>query len=221
MKRDELLNFLANRIHQIQTNGPTLVGIDGIDGAGKTTMANELVPYIEKLGRTVARTSIDGFHNPREIRIAQGNLSPKGYFEDSFDYDWLNGNFLEPIKKLSAPTELKSAKFDFRTNSTVENKAIHVDIDTIVLFEGVFLYRPELNSHWDFRIFVDIDFDTSLARGIKRDAEILGGEDATREKYLKRYIPGQKLYFEKCQPKEKADIVIKNVDPANPLIPRQ
>lgn len=68
MKRSELLNELASRIVAIERPHPARVGIDGVDAAGKTTLANELVPFIEDRGRPVIRASIDGFHNPAKVR---------------------------------------------------------------------------------------------------------------------------------------------------------
>jgi uridine kinase len=218
MNRFELLQQIAENICSIDKPHPVLVGIDGIDAAGKTTLADELVPHLNGLQRNVARASIDGFHNPRSIRTAQGPLSPKGYFEDSFDYSYLTMQFLDPIRKLTKPSCFKSAKFDFKTNQNVDNKTIDLDRNSILLFEGVFLFRKELNQFWDYRIFVDIDFETSLERGIKRDSSLLGDEEVAQEKYTKRYIPGQKIYFEKCQPQEKADVIIKNDDPSNPTL---
>jgi uridine kinase len=40
---------------------------------------------LRRRGRTVARASIDDFHRPQEERYRQGELSPRGYYEDSFD----------------------------------------------------------------------------------------------------------------------------------------
>ena len=54
-----------------------------------------------------------------------------------------------------------------------------------------------------------------LARAEKRDAVELGGAGQVRRLYEERYIPGQRLYFEECRPRERASIVIDNNDPNN------
>lgn len=221
MQRKELLEKLAQIISNIRSNGPLLIGIDGVDGAGKTMLANELVSFIETKNKKVARASIDGFHNSREIRIGKGPLSPEGYFEDSFDYESLVHDFLEPLQRIKEPTRLRSAKHDWKTESTVSDKSIEVDENTIVLFEGVFLFRPELEDFWDYKIYLQIRPETSLQRGLARDSRFLGGEEATREKYLQRYIPGQRIYHEKYDPEQRAHIVINNNDPMNPEIQRE
>ena len=45
-------------------------------------LADELIEPLRARGRSVIRASIDGFHNPREIRHQQGRDCPKGYYED-------------------------------------------------------------------------------------------------------------------------------------------
>ncbi|MBG6190730.1 uridine kinase [Arthrobacter sp. CAN_A212] len=44
----------------------TLVGIDGVDGAGKTTFADALAEYLRRQGQSVVRVSLDHFHHRKE-----------------------------------------------------------------------------------------------------------------------------------------------------------
>src|SRR6185295_11684400 len=89
MKREVLADTLVSMIAAIQRDHPLRVGIDGVDGVGKTTLADELVGPLRNLNRRVIRASVDGFHNPASIRYRQGPLSPRGYFLDSFNYEAL------------------------------------------------------------------------------------------------------------------------------------
>jgi uridine kinase len=73
------------------------VGIDGVDGSGKTTFANELSDVLQSLGRKVIRVSVDDFHNIRELRYRRGRSSPEGFWLDAFDYDRLRADVLEPL----------------------------------------------------------------------------------------------------------------------------
>ncbi|MEA5119309.1 MAG: hypothetical protein VB036_17065, partial [Propionicimonas sp.] len=43
--------------------GRTLVGIDGVDGAGKTTFANDLAAVLDECGCEVIRISLDDYLN--------------------------------------------------------------------------------------------------------------------------------------------------------------
>ena len=87
LTRDEMLDQLANCLMTLQFQHPVRVAIDGVDAAGKTTLADALAGVLIQRGRAVIRASIDGFHRPRAERHRQGANSPEGYYADSFDYD--------------------------------------------------------------------------------------------------------------------------------------
>lgn len=209
--RKELIERLAERIAAIEQTHPVRVAIDGIDAAGKTTLADELVGPLEARGRTVIRASIDGFHRPRAERYRRGGESPEGYFEDSFDYAALREALL-PLGP-GGSRRYRRAVFDYRTDMPVALPKEEAPEDAVLLFDGVFLLRPELDGLWDYRIFVKVPFAVALRRAMERDQALFGSAEAVRERYERRYIPGQRLYFAAAQPRERADVVIENSDP--------
>ena len=219
MKRCTLIEKLINHIMYIKRPHPVRIAIDGIDSAGKTMLAAELGKELEIRDRHIIHGSIDGFHRPRKERYRRGTLSPEGYFHDSFDLDALKQNLLEPLSP-EGDLHYIEATFDFRSDLPVHQVAQQAQPDAILLFDGVFLLRPELNAHWDFRIFVHVSFETSMQRALLRDKELFGSVDEIKQRYLARYIPGQKLYLRTVDPEKKADIVIDNNDPMNPRILR-
>lgn len=75
----------------------TLVGIDGVDGAGKTTFSDALAEYLRLQGQTVARVSLDDFHHRRDLRYRLGPSSPEGFWLDSYDYQSLHDRVLDPL----------------------------------------------------------------------------------------------------------------------------
>lgn len=218
MTRDKLLRLLAKQILGIQKNLPVLVGIDGVDASGKTTLANELAEYLKDSNRNIIRTSIDGFHNPEKVRYAQGRDSAKGYYYDSFNYQAITSLLLDPLS--SGKLEYQTANFDYRVDSELVSSTQQATNDSILIMEGVFLFRPELVRYWDFKIFLDVDFKFTLQRALKRQAEKdhLGSEQQIIDKYNNRYIAGQKLYFREANPKTKADIIIDNTRFETPRI---
>jgi uridine kinase len=84
--------------------------------------------------------------------------------------------------------------------------------------DGVFLLRPELNAHWDFRIFVHTDFEVALQRAINRDQHLSGSPQGVEERYMRRYFPAQRMYHDSAQPDQLADVIIDNNDPDDPQI---
>lgn len=207
------LDELTDRIIRIELPHPTRVAIDGVDAAGKTTLADALAVVLRDRGKQVIRASIDGFHNPASIRYQKGKTSPEGYYQDSFNYAALLESLLIPLGP-NGTLEYCSTRFDYRTDSVTEAQFKTADRSAILLFDGVFLLRPELRAHWDYSIFVEASFEVTLERAMKRDLSLFGNASEVRRRYETRYIPGQKIYLKECRPKEIADAIVDNNDRA-------
>jgi uridine kinase len=214
LSRDETITELARAIRAAADGRPLRVAVDGVGASGKTMLADELAGRLAAAGMAVIRASIDGFHRPRAERYARGSSSPEGYLDDSFDYDALKSCLLVPLGP-GGDLRCRTAVFDFRTESPVASEMLTAPRDAVLLFDGVFILRDELRSYWDFSIFVDAGFDVTLARALTRDLPLFGSEEAVRERYEQRYIPGEMLYLERHRPRDHADAVVRNDDPAN------
>ncbi len=213
----ELLKKLAGLIVGVRRPHPVRVAIDGIDAAGKTTLANELARAIEARGRPVIRATIDGFHRPRSERYRRGRYSPEGYYHDSFDYQSVRDELLEQLGP-GGSLRFRTATFDYRADTFVYEALQTASSDAVLLFDGVFLLRPELNDCWDFRVFMDVEFDVSLGRTLQRYGEQHDSLEGVREAYERRYIPGQRLYLDEVKPRGLADVVVDNNDLDRPVL---
>jgi uridine kinase len=191
--------------------------VDGVDAAGKTTLADELVSPLSALGRPTIRASIEGFHRARVDRYRRGAESSEGYVLDSFDHDAIQANLLAPLGP-DGTRRYRFAVFDHRTDQAVQVPQLMAPPRAALIFDGVFLLRPELNGSWDFRIFLAVDFETALARATKRDRPLFGGPVAVDLRYRRRYIPGQQIYLRAVRPLELANVVIDNDDPSRPRV---
>jgi uridine kinase len=196
---------------------PAKIAIDGPDAAGKTTLADELAAALSDLDRDVIRASIDGFHRPRAERYRRGRDSPAGYYEDSFNYPALRRFLLDPLSD-SGDRRYRSAAFDHRRDVELFEPWLKASDAAILLFDGVFLLRPELAQIWDFRIFVSVSFDEALRRALERDASASGSRADLRRRYRERYLPGQRLYYADARPEEVAEVVVYNDDLVTPLL---
>ena len=216
---------LAGRNDGVSLDHPARVAIGGVDAAGKTTFADELVGPIEELGRHVIRASLDGFHRPRAERYRRGTDSPEGYYHDSFDYASLRDELLSDASdsRLKREQQLgpggslryRTATFDFRTDDFLYMPLQAAPSNAVLLFDGIFLLRPELNDLWDFRIFLDVGFEVSVERAVERNAEGMESKEALRERFEQRYVPGQRLYLESMKPQTLADAVVDMSDLCN------
>lgn len=218
--RLELLSFLSETIEAVKRPHPVRIAIDGVDGSGKTTLADELAAFFQSSSRPIIRASIDDFHKPRAERYQRGSLSPEGYFHDSFNYDAVVHQLLRPFGS-EGDRLYQSEAFDHRLDLPKQSAPKLAPADAILLFDGVFLLRPELRSFWDLSIFVEVPFSVSMDRAIKRDSATSGSEPMIRERYEQRYVPGQQLYLNRCRPLEYADIVVDNSVPEAPRVRRR
>jgi len=195
---------------------PVRVGIDGPDAAGKTILADELaLPLRDR--REVIRASIDGFHRPQAQRFRRGPDSPEGYYEDCFDFPALRASLLDPLGPRGNREYCRSV-FDLQADRPRIEASMVAAEDAVLLFDGVFLTRPELQDAWDFRIFVSVDLEEALHRAIRRDAALLGSPEAVVRRYRTRYMPGQRLYLAAARPEWTADAVVYNDDPVRPSL---
>ena len=217
MTRTELLRFLGGQIVWRKAAGrPLKVGIDGRCCAGKSMLADELGQLLSARGFNVLRPSVDGFHHPREYRYRQGEYSARGYYEDAFDYEAVKSLLLEPLCGDEFPVKCREVSFDYRVDLPVDAPPVSVGANCILLFEGLFLFRREVNAYWDYRVLLDIDAETALSRALVRDT--VDPPDVTRRKYAARYEPAWQMYAAEENPEAKADVVIDNRRVDNPQI---
>jgi uridine kinase len=217
VKRVQLLDELAHRIASIERPHPIRVAIDGVDAAGKTRLAEDLVTPLQACGRPVIRASIDGFHHPAHRRYQRGAASPEGYYRDSFNYQALIASLLVPLGP-GGSRWYRATVFDVRMDAAVQAPLCVAESNAVLLFDGVFLLRPELRDFWEFMIFVEAAFAVTLVRAQQRDLALFGTVAAVTKRYEQRYIPGQRLYLEECRPKERATVVVENNDPGHPVL---
>lgn len=215
MDRIQALDKLVERITLIHLPHPARVGIDGVDCSGKTTLADKLSKQLRNRGRNVIRISSDDFHNPKNIRYRQGRYSPRGFYEDTFDYTAMINSVLKPLGPCGS-LAYRTASWDLATDLRVESKLLEAKLDAVLLFDGIFLHRSELSSFWDFSVFIRVDFKEILKRACLRDANIFGSVEKVKSIYRKRYIPGQILYLNEINPATRADIVLDNNEIESP-----
>ncbi|MBI3430242.1 MAG: uridine kinase [Actinobacteria bacterium] len=188
-----------------------LIGIDGVDGSGKTTFTEKLMEALslEIAGEYLQVISIDNFHNTREIRYQQGKTSPIGFFEDSFDYGSLKERVLDPIKNSHGKSvSIIPGSHDLSTDERITPMLVSVEPLSIVIVEGIFLHRDELRGYFDISVFLDLPFHQSVTRMAQRDGSIPDPNHPS----VRRYVEGQKIYFKRCAPKVRATLLLDNSD---------
>jgi uridine kinase len=170
------------------------VGVDGVDGAGKTTLADALAAT---LPRPVVRISVDDFHNVAAVRRRRGRDSAKGFWLDAFDYERLIADVFRPLRE---SRRYRAAAHDLATDTVLEPAWQTAPAGSVVIVDGLFLQRAELAGCFDLVVYVDVPFEIAAAR--------LRARDGARS--LDRYVGASLIYFAECDPLARADVVVRN-----------
>jgi len=204
------MKVLADKVLERIGHERALVAIDGVDGSGKTSFTAKLAAEITN--RAVITIHVDNFLNPASKRHAQGRTSPKGFWDDTYDYDSLFRNVLIPLGK-TGNGYYSPASYDAQLDASIALETIGSPKDALILVEGMFLHRDELFSYWDCSVFLDVPFKETAARMALRD----GSNPDPEHSSMKRYVDGQRMYFKSARPWDRATFVVDN---ANYLLPR-
>jgi uridine kinase len=212
--RTSLLRRLAAAIVELHPARIVRVAIDGVDGAGKTTLADTLAPLVEQ-GRPAIRASVDDFHHPRTLRYARGRHSPDGFYLDSYDYDAFRKLLLDPVSAGGCGRYI-ARSFDLDNDRPFDPISLQAPPAAALIIDGIFLHRAELRSYWDLSVFLKVDFEVSVPRGAQRGSAPDSPDAAAP--LNQRYVGGQMRYFRESAPEQRADIVIDYNDLRQPKI---
>lgn len=197
--------IIIKELKKHYTKGKTLlVGIDGLGGAGKSTVAYEVSRLLDAEGINTAVFHIDDFIHPKAVRYNDDYPQWEQYYYLQWRYDYFLSAVAKPVRegREVPPIEL----YDKENDSYITDMR-SIPKGSIVITEGVFLQRDELKGTFNFMIYVDVDEEERLRRVLCRDGYI-GDEADIRRKYNERYFPAEHFYAEKYRPVENADLVI-------------
>eukprot|EP00158_Paraphelidium_tribonemae_P003014 Partr_v1_DN25837_c1_g1_i1_m2802 putative Phosphoribulokinase uridine kinase family protein len=169
---DELVDVLRPLLSPAESGKRRiLVGIAGVPGSGKTTLANDLVA---RLGPAVASISQDGFHYSRaQLDSFPNSVALHARRGAPWTFDALA--FRELIRRLPVDEEVIVPTFDHALKDPVADGYRVEPFHRIVLVEGNYMCYDDLNGPWsdiaglmDIRIFLSVDLSITRDRLIKR-----------------------------------------------------
>jgi uridine kinase len=194
------------------------VAVDGRTGAGKTCFGHELAEALRGLGRPTMRASLDDFKHPWRHAREHGydRLTGEGYYRNAYDFDSARNLLLQPAGR-SGTGEVALCGHDPLTGEDHRHTTITAPPDGILIVDSVFAFRPEYDDCWECRIWLEVDPDVALFRGVSRDTAAEGVEEATRV-HRDRYGVAEQIYLAEVNPRALADIVIDNTDIERPRL---
>lgn len=213
--RNTMLGRLAAAVGSVTAPHPTRVAIDGSPATGKTTLADELAVILRAQGRNVIRATIDDFLFPRARRYRRGEYSAEGCYFDTHDTAALNRVLLDPLGP-GGDRRFQHTIYDRAADAALSPPLSSAPADAVLVFDGVFLLRPELIDRWDLRVFVSTALEKTVGRAVLREGRVSSPAEVER-RWRERYIPAQQLYFTAVRPADHADIIVHNDEPQQPV----
>lgn len=171
----ELLETLNNLPRKQST---LLIGIDGLGGAGKSTVAK----FIKENIPSTTIVEMDDFYVPELTRD---------------DWDRVYAQVIKPLRNDSV---VSYQRFDWDSKKLAEWHTIKPG--GVVVVEGVYSLHEKFRGAYDYKIWVECPYEIRLQRGLKRD-----GEDA-RSWWVNEWMPKEDEYKKSQKPQQAADIVI-------------
>ncbi len=217
----ERASVLETVVEKIDSLGPhrLRIAIDGLTASGKTSLGHELARELARRGRFTFRASLDDFKRPWHQANQYDRISGEGYYRNAFDLPRVRTLLLDP----AAPTgDGRVALCSVDPLTQVDHAALTTQIpsDGVLIVDGVFACRPELDDAWDLRVWVDIEPELSVRRGTDRDAQREGGRAQAAALHRDRYLASELLYLEEVDPLALVEVVIDNTDFDHPSLVR-
>lgn len=191
-------------ISAVHTKNIPIIGIDGLGGAGKSTISEKLCQKFENNKYHTLLLRIDDFIHMRKVRYDSSYPEWQCYY----DLQWRWEYFRNVIEKIKANQErhIEIELYD-KEKDTYFRQLFEMNDNTIVIVEGIFLQSKEIKSIFDYMVYMDIPEEVRLERVLKRDTYI-GDTKEILSKYKNRYFPAEHKYIEEYQPRQMADLVI-------------
>ncbi|MDP9334724.1 MAG: uridine kinase, partial [Actinomycetota bacterium] len=168
------------------------IALDGLTAAGKTSLGHELAHGLARRGRPAFRASLDDFKRPWSETHLYDRVSGEGYYRNACDCEAVRRLLLEPSDP-ARDGRVALCSVDPLTQVDHSDIKTRMSRNGVLLVDGVFACRPEINSYWDLRVWVEIAPELSVRRGTDRDAEMEGGAQEAAALHRGRYLASEML----------------------------
>ena len=180
-----------------------IIGITGGTGSGKTSIANMVINSATH--KNVALVSQDSYYKKRNVSDDKNESSLNFDHPDSIDFKLLASH----LQALKNGQSIKQPVYDFVNHKRTSNFTV-IEAKKVVILEGILILCDEVVKNLiDFKIFIEADADTRLARRIKRDVKERGRDvNNILQHYSNTIKPMHEKFIEpnKCY----ADLILPN-----------
>ena len=203
---DKIIRAILERRAAIPDTRSLLVGLSGIDACGKGYLARQLEAHLGVHGVIAGIVNVDGWLTLPEKRFDQ-NAPAKNFYENAIRFDEFFTKLVLPLREQRSVHLV--ADFVEETASGYRKHTYDFNDVSVVLVEGIFLFKPQYRNYFDLTIWIDCSFSTALARAINRGQEGLSPAN-TIAAYDTIYFPAQRIHLAHDKPREHADLIFEN-----------
>jgi len=203
---DEVVHKILEQRANVPESRSLLVGVSGIDGCGKGYVAAQLQAHLALRGVIPAILNADGWLNLPQTRFDQ-SAPAINFYENAIRLDQFFTQLVVPLR--DGRSVHLVADFVEETASDYRKHIYDYKDVSVVLVEGIFLFKPQYREYFDLAIWIDCSFPTALARAIDRAQEGLSPAN-TIAAYDTIYFPAQKIHLAQDKPRENADLIFEN-----------
>ena len=210
-ERTDLIAHIASRIAALSP-ARLRIAVDGVTGAGKTSFGHELAAALRGQGRSTARACLDDFKHPWRHARHHGydRTSGHGYYRNAYDIDRIRELLLEPAGPRGTGL-VTLCSHDPLTGADNRQERVQLLDDTVLVVDSIFAARPELADAWDVHLWLEVDAEVALRRGVQRDADREGREEAL-SLHRHRYGPAMNEYRSEVDVHGCADLIVENTN---------
>ncbi|NOZ46451.1 MAG: hypothetical protein GXO79_06675 [Chlorobi bacterium] len=187
----DVLSIIQNAVLYKKVKSPIVVGIDGPDCSGKSTMSIDLLMFF-KQNYNVQIFHCDDYINRIAKDFDVNSCSYIKFYTDFFDRESIINGVFKPLNQI---------------------KDCSLNLIDIVIIEGLFLAIDEFTNFFDLFIRIEINDNEVLKRAIQRDVGKLGDFSWVKKHYINQCIPAQNHYRNKCKITSNSDYIFKLVEP--------
>jgi uridine kinase len=204
------LENLVDVVVAVRRNAPMdraiLIGLSGIDGSGKSFLANEMDQRLRGRGHNVATITADDWLNLPAMCISPENPGAH-FYKHAMRLDEMFGQLSDPLMR-DRHIDLLADCGDAKATANRKHRYLFDNVD-IVLLEGIFIFKPAYGRRFDLKIWIDCSFETAMERAIARGQEGLP-PDETRRAFETIYFPAQRIHMEADRPRDAAHYILQN-----------
>lgn len=176
--------------------GPIVVALDGRSGTGKSTLAKQIAAQVQGITVETDDFWIGGTNEEWDAR------TPMERAEQAIDWRRIRKEVLEPLLSGQAASWYP---FDFKKGSGLSEQAITKGPSGVIILDGAYSARPELEDLIDLKVLVEVPDDKG-----RRDRLVNREGQEYMSDWHSRWDPAEDYYFTKLRPKSSFGMFITN-----------